>query len=528
MQIARFLEPGRGVPGGRKAALYVTLTGVAVALAGGCSSNEATAQKAAEATRSVASPVSSRPNIVFILTDDLDDEVYTHFPVLSQILDAQGTVFHNHFVSLSLCCPSRTATLRGQFAHNSGIFTNGGANGGFGTVYNLGLESSTIATWLEGSGYRTALVGKYLNGYPTGAPSKTYIPPGWTRFFSPNGGNPYSEYNYSLNENGTTVQYGDTDADYLVDVISNRAATFIENTTTNFPNKPFFLYVAPYVPHKPATPPTRYANEFPGAQAPRTPSFNEADVSDKPAWIQAKPLLTTAQINAIDALYQKRLQTMLAVQDLVQNVITTLSATGQLDNTYIFFGSDNGFHQGQHRLDSGKNTGYDEDLFVPLIVRGPGVPAGQVVDCISANVDYAPTWAELAGVTTPSFVDGRSLAAFLRGQTPATWRNALLLEHAGPAITLESSDGTLEPPDPFEAQATGGAPIFVGLRTAARTYIAYNTGEHELYDHSADPYQLNNSYSTASSAVVNRLNDWTASLQNASGAALRTAEEAAP
>src|SRR5262249_23951098 len=152
----------------------------------------------------------------------------------------------------------------------------------------------------------------------------------------------------------------------------------------NFPNKPFFIYVAPYVPHGPATPPPRYADQFPDAQAPRTPSFNEANVGDKPAWVQSKPLLTSAQITAIDELYRKRLQTMLAVEDLVRDVIDTLAARGQLDNTYIFFASDNGFHQGQHRLTSGKNTAFDEDLPVPLVVRGPGVPAGQVVTKLTA------------------------------------------------------------------------------------------------------------------------------------------------
>jgi arylsulfatase A-like enzyme len=501
---------------------------LAALVAPACSSDDV--HRTPTATSTSRSALSARPNIVLILTDDLNDEVFSHSSRIQSLLGDQGTTFQNHFVSVSLCCPSRVATLRGQYAHNSGIFANGGANGGFGTAYSKGLESSTVATWLQDSGYRTALVGKYLNGYPTGAPSKTYIPPGWTRWFSPNGGNPYSEYNYSLNENGTTVSYGSTDADYLVDVVSQKATTFIKNTTASFPNKPFFLYVAPYVPHAPATPPTRYQDAYPGAQAPRTPSFNEADVSDKPAWIQAKPLLTDAQIANIDALYRKRLQTMLAVEDLVQNVIDTLTSTGQLDNTYIFFSSDNGFHQGQHRLDSGKNTAYDEDLYVPLLVRGPGVPAGQVVTKITANVDYAETWAELAGVTPASFVDGRSLVPFLRGQSPATWRQALLLEHAGPSITLPSDDGTLEPQDPFDvqAQATGGAPVFVGIRTSARTYVEYDTGERELYDHAADPSQLANGYSSAAPALVNRLHNWVSSLEDASGDALRAAEETSP
>ncbi|HEX2689654.1 MAG TPA: sulfatase [Kofleriaceae bacterium] len=478
-----------------------------------------------------AALASQPPNIIFILTDDLNEEVFSHQTRLNSLLAANGTTFKNHFVSLSLCCPSRTATLRGQYAHNSGIFTNSSPDGGFAKVFNDGLESSTIATWLQAAGYRTALIGKYLNGYPNGAPSNTYIPPGWTRWFSPNGGNPYSEFNYDLNENGTTVSYGSAPEDYLVDVIAQKTTTFINNTLTNFPNKPFFVYVAPFVPHGPATPPPRYVDQFPGAQAPRTASFNEADVSDKPAWVQSKPRLTATQIAAIDDLYRKRLQTMLAVEDLVSNVIDTLTARGQLDNTYIFFTSDNGFHQGQHRLTSGKNTAFDEDLLVPLIVRGPGVPAGQVVTKITANIDLASTWAEIAAITPPSFVDGRSLIPFLTGATPAVWRKTLLLEHAGPSITAFSTDGLLEPQDAFDIQAAtsgGAAPIFVGLRTPVRTYVEYDTGERELYENTTDPDQLNNAYSTADPALKTKFTTWVGNLRNCVGAGCRSAEENPP
>jgi N-acetylglucosamine-6-sulfatase len=496
---------------------------------------------------SAASAAPTQPNIVFILTDDLDEGVFAKDAGLQTLLTSQGTKFNKHFVELSLCCPSRTATLRGQFAHNTGIYTNTpDTGGGFESVYSKGLENSTIVTWLQAAGYRTALFGKYLNGYPNTAPTKTYIPPGWTRWFSPNGGNPYSEYNYTLNENGTTVSYGSTDADYGVDVISNKVTTFIKNTTTNFPNKPFFAYVAPYVPHGPATPPSRYLGKYAGAQAPRTAAFNEADVSDKPAWIQAKPLLTATEIANIDALYEKRRESLLAVEDLVQNVINTLTAQGVLDNTYIFFTSDNGFQQGQHRLNSGKNTAYEEDLNVPLIVRGPGVPAGQVVNYFTANVDLAPTWAELAGVTPPSFVDGRSLVPFLKGTTPPVWRQALLNEHAGPSsLTLSSTNGLLEPPDPADlaALSTGSAPVYVGLRTKTQVistakgtygplnYVAYDTGEHELYDVSGDPAQLINAYNsltTADPALKLKLDAWISSIKSASGQALRDAEQTAP
>lgn len=489
---------------------------------------------------STASAATKPPNIVFILTDDLNEEVFDKDVGLQNLLTSKGTKFGKHFVSLSLCCPSRVTTLRGQFAHNTGIFTNDVASGGgFQTVYSKGLENSTIATWLQAAGYRTALFGKYLNGYPNGAPSNTYIPPGWDRWASPNGGSPYSQYNYTLNENGTTVSYGGAPSDYFVDVISKKTVNFINNSVANYPNKPFFVYVAPTAPHGPATPPPRYEDYYPNAQAPRTASFNEADVSDKPAWIRSKPLLTDNQIANADELYRKRRASLLAVTDLVKDVIDTLTATGQLDNTYIFFTSDNGFHQGQHRLNSGKNSAYEEDINIPLVVRGPGVPAGQVVSSITSNVDYGPTFAAIAGVAPPSFVDGRSLLPFLNGTTPAVWRKALLLEHAGPSsVTAASADPLLEPQDPFDVQlqSTGAAPVFAGLRVKSQAigtngpinYVEYDTGEREFYDLSTDPAQLTNSYSTASPTLKTKLSTWLNSLRNASGQALRDAEQTAP
>ncbi|ANE48996.1 hypothetical protein SY83_17240 [Paenibacillus swuensis] len=494
--------------------------------------------------KALAAP--TQPNIVFILTDDLNEDVFAKDAGLQSLLTQKGTKFDKHFVELSLCCPSRTSTLRGQYAHNTGIYTNDAASGGgFQTVYSKGLENSTIGTWLQDAGYRTAFFGKYLNGYPNGAPSNTYIPPGWTRWFSPIGGTPYAQYNYSVNDNGNIVTYGNTDADYGTDVISKKLTTFIKNSTTNYPNKPFFTWVAPYLPHGPATPPSRHAGKYAGEKAPRTPSFNEADVSDKPEWVKNKPLLTANQIQNIDDFYVKRRESLLAVTDLVRNVIDTLTAQGIIDNTYIVFTSDNGFHQGQHRLDSGKNTAFEEDLNVPLIIRGPGVPAGQVVNNFTAHIDLATTFAALAGITPPNFVDGRSLVPFLKGNTPSVWRLALLNEHAGPStLNSNTSNGLLEPQDPNDVQAIakGGAPVYLGLRvkpvitTAVKTYgplnyVSYDTGEHELYDLKADPYQLNNSYNaltTADPVLKRKLDTWINNLKNASGQALRDAEETIP
>ncbi len=474
-----------------------------------------------------------KPNFVFILTDDLDDGVYNKMPRLKTLLDDAGTRFTRHHLNIALCCPSRTAILRGQYAHNTKIFSNAPPNGGFETFFKDGSEADTLPVWLAAAGYRTTLVGKYLNGYPNTAPA-LYKPPGWTEWVSPVDGNPYSEYNYDLNDNGVLVPHAGTPDDYMVDLIAAKSVDFIQRAASD--HTPFFMYITPYAPHSPATPADAYANDFVGAKAPRTPSFNEADVSDKPAWLSGQPLLTATQLDHIDALYRKRLQSMESVEDLVQRVVDTLTATGQLENTYIVFTSDNGFHQGQHRLNSGKQTAFDEDLLVPLVVRGPGVPAGVTVDYPTVNVDFAPTFLELAGAAIPAGVDGRSLRALLGGAPPdrATWRQLVLLEHgedSGAELQqVRAPIGTLEPLDDPSGAAEDSQkpPPFEGIRTARYTYVEYPGGERELYDHQTDPDQLTNIAGTPAAVdVLGQLATTLHSLHACQGEGCRAAEQAA-
>jgi arylsulfatase A-like enzyme len=178
-------------------------------------------------------------------------------------------------------------------------------------------------------------------------------------------------------ENGKVVHYGGAPQDYLQDVIRGKAVDFIRRNAATPDRSPFFIWLASYSPHWPAPYAPRHANKFPGAKAPRTPTFNEPDVSGQPAWLQTHPLLTPAQIARVDAHYRDRLRSMLAVVETVDAIVATLQQTGDLANTYILFTSDNGFHQGQHRLQLGKGTGFEEDIRGPLLVRGPGVPAGR-------------------------------------------------------------------------------------------------------------------------------------------------------
>ena len=506
----------------------------------------------------------NQANIIFILTDDLDKELFSHSSRIDSLITQQGVRFDNHMVSLSLCCPSRAATLRSQFAHNTGIYHNGPGLGGFDLFYAKGLEHSTMATWLQEAGYQTAFIGKYLNGYPNVKSGTNYIPPGWNYFISPNGGYPYTEYNYSLNDNGNTVIHGNLSKDYLQDIITAKAVNFIKNSVVKNPDKPFFLYLAPYLPHAPSTPPPKYLNvptnvKLPSStnqlqnfiylnnlnlpakyKVPRSPSYNEINVSDKPAWVRKLVPLSDYWLYQNDLQYTNRRLCLQAIEDMVEILINTLKIIKQLDNTYVVFTSDNGYHQLEHRMNAGKDTGYEEDINVPLVIRGPGIAKGSVIKNITANVDLAPTFADIAGVSPPSFVDGRSLKSFLNGSQPTVWRKALFLEHRALGITESNPDGILEPPDFYDLQITHVPdlypPVFVGIRTQANVisgygpinYLEYDTDEREFYDISVDPLQLNNNIAKVDPKDISKLSRWIKAFKIASGQDLRTIEESGP
>jgi arylsulfatase A-like enzyme len=276
-------------------------------------------------------------------------------------------------------------------------------------------------------------------------------------------------------------------------------------------------------------------------QAPRVPSFDEADVGDKPTWVQALPALTDEQIALLDDRYQRRLRSLLAVDEMVSSLVETLAAAGSLDNTYIVFTSDNGYHLGEHAIPVGKQSPYDESLRVPLIVRGPGVPAGAVVDAIALNIDLAPTVADLAATSPADFVDGRSLAPLLDGDPPAEWRHGFLVEHYDRTLPDQwGVPGQLpveEAPEDQEGFAEGNlvtgvtpvnSPPYLALRTVQYLYVEYANGERELYDMLADPYQLQNLATTADPALLADLATKLDQLRVCAGADCRDAEDTLP
>ena len=455
------------------------------------------------------------PNIIMIVTDDQEVDSLQYMPQVRRHLVRKGTSFSNFYVTTPGCCPSRSSIFRGQFVHNHEVYRGSGPNGGHDKF--MPLESSTVAVWLRRAGYRNALVGKYLNGYGS-TESQRYVPPGWSRWYA---NNSKAYFDYEMIHNGKVVQYGDEPEDYLNDVLTGLSQRFIKKESKT--RRPFFLYLAPRAPHGPATPAPRHADTFSDVQAPRGGSFNEDDVSDKPDYVRNEPPLSNAEITELDALYRDRLRTLAAVDEMVGDLIKTLRQSGELDNTYIFFLGDNGYLLGQHRRIA-KGVPYDEAIKQPLIVRGPGVPAGRTVNELVLNIDLAPTLTALAGTRPAGFVDGRSLVPLFQRRKPNTWRQAAL---------IEGFRGNTQDAGEFTATAIEGldkggvVPGYFAIRTQNRLYVEYATGERELYDMKTDPYQLVNviddpAYASEIDALADRLTE----LKPCAGDACRQAEEA--
>lgn len=455
---------------------------------------------------------SELPNIVFILADDLDTRSASHMSGLESLLVKEGTSFVNAFATYPLCCPSRASILRGQYPHNHQVLSNKPPLGGFQKFYELGHEGSTVATWLQSGVYRTVLIGKYLNGYPLGV-EPIYVPPGWDEWYGYLGngivwnaqqlGDDY--FNYFMNDNGEVVPYGSQAQDYQTDVLAGKATDYIRRVAES--DRPFFMYLAPLAPHEPLTPAPRHKKAFAEEEAPRPPSFDEAEMDDKPAWVRGSPRLNSDEVSRIDDRYRKRLRMLLSVDEMISDLVEVLDASGELENTYIMFSSDNGYHQGEHRVSKGKFTAYEESIRVPLVVRGPGVPAGRTVEQPVLNIDFAPTFTEMGGVSAPDFVDGRSLAPLLTGDPPpANWRSAFLVEHYTNGSAAEK------------------VPDYKAMRTEDHVYVEYSDGDRELYDLDADPYELESLHATADPSFVETLQSRLAALGGCAGASCRTAE----
>jgi N-acetylglucosamine-6-sulfatase len=418
-----------------------------------------------------------RPNIVLILTDDERfDEL--SMPTLQSELQDKGTTFQNSFVVDPLCCPSRTTILTGKYSHSTDIYDNRPPHGGFQTFNANGEESSTVATWLHDAGYHTGLVGKYLNGYfPSDA---SYIPPGWDTWDAATVEHKTEGLykNYYMSIDGQLQYYGNADADYSTDVLSGYADRFIDSAPVQ---QPLFLMFTPVAPHLVAPPPQRYRTAFPNLAPLRPPSYNEADVSDKPQYIQNTPPMTSDDIARRDWLRRRQYQSLLAVDDAVKGILDALKATGRLSSTLILFSSDNGLNLGEHRW-TDKRVPYEESIRVPLIVRYDPITdnVARTDDHLVLNLDYASTFAAAGGTSAPGS-EGANLLPLLAGNS-AGWRSDFLIEHA-------NAD-------------TGSVPPYCGVRNAQYIYVKYSTGEEELYDLTKDPFELQNRASDPAYAQI--------------------------
>jgi arylsulfatase A-like enzyme len=448
--------------------------------------------------------VDARPNIVFVLADDLSTDLVRYMPHVNALMES-GASLRNYFVVDSLCCPSRAAIFTGQYPHNNGVYTNNLPSGGYGAFNQHGDAAKTFAVGLHRAGYRTAFMGKYLNQYSAKAPAAR----GWDDWFGVDTRDGYAEYNYQANDNGDLNGYGDQPQDYLTTVLQQKAVQFIQDSAAT--GRPFALEVSTFAPHAPsvAAPPDR--DTFPYVTAPRGPAYDQRP-TDPPSWLASQLPLTPDDIARLDSQYRKRVESVQAIDRLIGALEQTLAYEHKLDNTYFVFSSDNGFHMGQYRLRAGKQTAFDTDIRVPLLVAGPGIRAGLTIDAMTSSIDLAPTFLAMAGARPTDEPDGVSLLDLLHGKpAPADWQRGVLVEHRGPVNV---------PTDPdMQPLAAGDPPTYEAIRAANWLYVEYVDGEREYHDLRQDPYELHNTADQLSTARLAQLHADLVALSSCRGVA---------
>ncbi|KAI8781287.1 N-acetylglucosamine-6-sulfatase isoform X1 [Biomphalaria glabrata] len=354
------------------------------------------------------------PNIVLILTDDQDVALFGQYPMpkTKQLIADAGMTFTNMFVSSPLCCPSRSSILTGQFVHNHMVTNNSQSGNCSSTSWQSSAEKKTFPVYLQANGYKTFFAGKYLNEY--GSPQAggvAHVPPGWDDWNGLVGNSVY--YNYTLSVQGLAESHGDNyQQDYLTDVIHRKAVNFLNSVSSR---KPFFMMLSTPACHQPFTSAPQYLQNFTDRKAPRTKHFN-IHGKDK-HWLVEKTItpMPNDTIELIDDFFRNRWRTLLSVDDMVEGVVNKLKAIGELNNTYIFFTSDNGYHLGQFSLPYDKRQFYDFDIQVPLMVRGPGVKTNSTCQELVMSVDLAPTFLNIGkiGQSTLDNFDGMTFLNLL-------------------------------------------------------------------------------------------------------------------
>ena len=396
------------------------------------------------------------PDVILIVTDDQRWDTLWAMPIVQRELVEPGVAFDRAFVVNPICCPSRASVLTGDYSHTTGVYRQ---TPPFGRVEAFD-DSSTLATRLDAAGYTTALFGKYLDGYQHRALTGV-VPPGWDRWvaFVRAG-----YFDYRLTVDGEVRTYGSSATDYSTTVLAEETVAFLEAASG-----PVFVLFAPAAPHAPAVPHPRDDAAFAGLGVARPPSFDEADVGDKPAWVRALPRLGEGGGQRLDAFRRQQYRALQSVDRAVGRIVGALERTGRLQNTLLVFTSDNGIHHGEHRWTK-KEAPYEESIRVPLVLRWDAAAWHDEpsVAALVLNIDVAPTVAEAVGLELDA--DGRSLLPLLDERTHR-WREDFLIEH------LEGSNPV---------------PTFCAVRSEAWKYVRYSTGEEELYDLDRDPSELEN------------------------------------
>ncbi|HEY5815273.1 MAG TPA: sulfatase [Solirubrobacterales bacterium] len=491
-------------------------------------------------------PNGSPPSFVVIQTDDQTlDGLYATFtafpgaattrsmPNTLDLIGKRGMTFNRYYVPYPLCCPSRVSLLTGRYAHNNGVKGNVQPNGGYFGFSFRAAASNNIATWLQGAGYRTIHVGKFLNGYGDEPHDNgTSVPPGWSSWHTVlKADTNHYFYGYTLNQNGQlsepygesgsweTREYGLRDPFgcpfepieerpclYATDIFNWIARGEMLATP---PEQPFYLQLDYTAPHgdfrKPAgpEPAPRHYDWFKGARHPhnRSEGFDEGNVTDKPRFIRDADHLSPSEKRAYRVYYQKQLDSLRAVDDGVKQVIDTLGQMHRLRNTYVIFTSDNGFFFGEHRLLGGKFLAYEPATHLPFLIRGPGIEQGSSTGELAANIDVAPTILELAGVGATKSIDGRSLVPFLRDPELRT-RRPILFESFVETNDVNAQGGISTAGASRSERSGGGGKAtasllappkdYAGIRLGPYKYIAWPSGEKELYNINKDPNELNN------------------------------------
>jgi N-acetylglucosamine-6-sulfatase len=418
-------------------------------------------------------------NIVLILTDDQRSDSLEYMPNVESMLVQHGVTFTNAFDNNPLCCPTRTSIMTGLTSGHNGIWSNkNGSTGGFRGFLANKDQDRQIFDWLHDAGYSTALIGKFLNGYHL--KNHSWTMPGvddWQAFLlealstSQTGcqGGGYWGTCYS-NDGALEVH---SSSDYSTTTSGDKAVSFIEGAD---PSKPLFLYYAPRAPHLPTSPEPQYSNSCSQVPPIDPPSYNTL-IDNGPAYMGSLSALTQQDQNHWQNKWFAHCKTLLSVDDQVGRIAQTLLNTGRLDSTLMLFTSDNGYLFGEHRW-TGKIVPYEESIRVPVVVRDDAViptdVQGTTVDAQITSLDYTPTFLDAADLSRS--LDGESLFPLIGAGGTWVTQDPVLIEHGN----SDNPDSVIK------------VPAYCGVRVSGYMYAQYSTGEEELYDLSADPFELTN------------------------------------